>query len=226
MDLPVWQTMFDSVKDEDFTIISVAMDADIEAARKWIDEASPTYTVLIDQNHLLSSLYNMVNVPQAVWIDEHGKIVRPTETGGSIDILREFDPKIGGFPPQAIERSQAAKATYVDAVKDWAINGSDSQYVFDANTARAHLEPISNDVALAHAKFQLGRYLQTIGRQDEADCLFTESRDLHPDSWNIFRQTTEKTEIGIAAGDAFWTKVMSLGDDAYYKRIDMAGMSE
>ena len=46
------------------------MDSDIEAARIWVDEAKPTYPVLIDQQHVLSDLYNMVNVPQAVWIDE------------------------------------------------------------------------------------------------------------------------------------------------------------
>ena len=48
--------MFETVKSEDFIIVSVAMDADIEAARPWIEAASPDYITLIDQNHLLSSL--------------------------------------------------------------------------------------------------------------------------------------------------------------------------
>ena len=64
------------MENEDFIIVSVAMDANVEAARPWVEEAAPTYVTLIDQNHLLSSLYNMVNVPQAVWIDEHGRVVR------------------------------------------------------------------------------------------------------------------------------------------------------
>ena len=29
--MPGWQTMFDSVKNEDFMIVSVAMDGDVEA---------------------------------------------------------------------------------------------------------------------------------------------------------------------------------------------------
>ena len=34
----------------------------------------------------------MVNVPQAVWIDEAGRIVRPPETAGSTDHFRVMDP--------------------------------------------------------------------------------------------------------------------------------------
>lgn len=205
-------------------IVSVAMDSEIEAARPWVEEASPTYVTLIDQNHLLSSLYNMVNVPQAVWIDESGRIVRPTESGGSIDILREFDPEIGGFKPEAQERAQAAKATYLEAVKDWAVNGSASRFAFNPDEARAHVEPMGESAAEAHAWFRLGQYLMSQGRQDEADAVFADCRERHPDSWNIFRQTTEKMDTGIAAGEAFWGKVMSLGEKQYYKSVDMDGM--
>jgi hypothetical protein len=212
------------VAGEDFMIVSVAMDAQIEAARPWVEEASPSYVTLIDRHHLLSSLYNMVNVPQAVWIDEEGRIVRPTESGGSIDILREFDLQAGAFKPDAMERAGAAKAIYMEAVKDWVVNGAASRYVFSPQQAREHVAPLSGDVMLAHGKFQLGQYLASIGRQDEAERLFAECRDLHPDSWNIFRQTTEKTEIGIAAGEEFWGKVMALGEKQYYASVDMDGM--
>ena len=61
--------------------------------------------------------------------------------------------------------------------------------------------------------------------EDEANGVFAECRDLHPYSWNIFRQTSEKMDTGIAAGEAFWGKVMSLGDKEYYKTVDMPGMS-
>ncbi len=216
--------MFESVAAEDFMIISVAMDADIEAARPWVTEAAPSYVTLIDQHHLLSSLYNMVNVPQAVWIDEQGQMVRPVESGGSIDILREFDFEAGGFKPEAQARAGAAKAAYTEAVKDWAMHGANSKFVFTPEQARAHVSATSDDVMLAHAKFQLGQYLAAAGRTEEAEALFAECRVLHPDSWNIFRQTTEKTEIGIAAGEDFWNKVMALGDKQYYASVDMEGM--
>ncbi len=205
-------------------IVSVAMDSDVEAARPWVEEASPTFITLVDQEHRLSALYNMVNVPQAVWIDEAGRIVRPTESGGSIDILREFDPALGGFPEEAQARAGKAKATYLGAVRDWAINGSNSQFAFSPEEVQAHLEPMGADQAMAHTKFRLGFELAAQGKNEEAESVFAECRELHPDSWNIFRQTTEKLDIGIAAGEAFWEKVMSLGDKAYYKSIDMEGL--
>ena len=200
------------------------MDSDIEAARPWVEAANPTYVTLIDQSHRLSSLYNMVNVPQAVWIDEQGRVVRPTETGGSIDVLREFDMEKKAFQPGAMERAQVAKATYLDAVKDWAIHGAESRFAFDPDESRSHVKTASPDVMLAHAKFQLGQYLARHQRTEEAEALFAECRDLHPDSWNIFRQTAEKLETGIAGGEEFWEKVMALGDKEYYESIDMDGL--
>ena len=87
------------------------------------------------------------------------------------------------------------------------------------------VETMTDDMAMAHTKFQLGQYLLQNGREDEANEVFSECRDLHPYSWNIFRQTSEKMDTGIAAGEAFWGKVMSLGDKEYYKAVDMPGMS-
>ena len=51
------------------------MDSEADAARPWIEAAAPSYPALIDRNHRVAELYNMVNVPQAVWIDETGTIV-------------------------------------------------------------------------------------------------------------------------------------------------------
>ena len=216
--------MFETVKSEEFMIVSVAMDADVEAARPWIEAASPDYITLIDQNHLLSSLYNMVNVPQAVWIDETGRIVRPVETGGSLDILREYDSETGAFKPEAVERAKRAKSTYIDAVKDWAVKGSASAFLFDPDETRARVSAMSDDIAMAHANFQLGQFLKRNSRTDEADVIFAECRRLHPESWNIFRETTGRTNTGLAAGDAFWAKVRSLGEKQYYATVDMEGM--
>jgi hypothetical protein len=200
------------------------MDANIEAARPWVEEASPTFVTLIDQNHLLSSLYNMVNVPQAVWIDEQGRIVRPTESGGSIDILREFDFEAGAFKPEATERAASAKTTYLDAVKDWAVNGAASRFAFDPDAARSHVQVVSDAAMEAHAGFQLGQFLASQGRTEEAEAIFARCREQHPDSWNIFRETTVRMEGGIAAGEEFWNKVMSLGEKQYYASVDMDGM--
>ncbi len=36
--------------------------------------------MLIDVQHTVATLHNMVNVPTGVWFDETGRIVRPNET--------------------------------------------------------------------------------------------------------------------------------------------------
>ena len=65
----MWQKLYDELKDKNFIVIAVAMDARVDAARSWIEDAAPTYPAVIDRDHRLAELYNMVNVPQAVWID-------------------------------------------------------------------------------------------------------------------------------------------------------------
>ena len=79
--------MHDELGDSGLVVISVAVDR-AEDARSWIERASPTHPSLIDESHVLGELYNMVNVPTVVWIDEDGRIARPndvaftTEKGG------------------------------------------------------------------------------------------------------------------------------------------------
>ena len=59
-------------------IVAVAEESrGAEHARQWIEQAKAEYWCLIDAEHHVAELYGMVNVPQAVWIDETGHIVRP-----------------------------------------------------------------------------------------------------------------------------------------------------
>ena len=83
---------------------------------------------------------------------------------------------------------------------------------------------MTTKIATAHAKFQLGQHLKRNGRADEADAIFAECRELHPDSWNIYRETTGRTATGLAAGEEFWARAKGLGDKQYYVTIDMEGM--
>ena len=80
--MSVWQDLYSGLQEQNFIIIAVAMDSRADAARPWIEAAAPTYPALIDRDHRVAELYNMVNVPQAVWINEAGRIVRPAENAG------------------------------------------------------------------------------------------------------------------------------------------------
>ncbi len=86
-------------------------------ARPWIDQAKSDYWQLIDTEHRLEDLYNLVNVPQAIWIDEQGTIVRPPETAGSTDHFRRMDLKTRTMSPKDQEERLAARMAYMDAVR-------------------------------------------------------------------------------------------------------------
>ena len=80
--MPVWQVIYEELKkvNPNFEIISFAQDSGGESdAGPILDAANVTYTSVIDTNHHISALYNLVNVPSAVWVDEEGKIVRINE---------------------------------------------------------------------------------------------------------------------------------------------------
>lgn len=219
----MWQTVYDEMKDRGFTVIAVAMDTP-EAARPFIEGAKPTYVSLIDRSHRLSALYNMINVPEAVWIDEDGRIARPSENAGWYEGFRKRDRTTGVMPEDAAEITARAKRIYMDAVRDWAINGANSRHVLDTATARANLRRPNEDIARAHVHFRLASHLELSGQADEAREHFEEARRLHPDSWNIWRQSAEKNEQGFASGPKFWARVDALGERRYYEKVKIDGM--
>lgn len=220
----MWQTLYVDVKDLNFTVIAVAMDSRADAARPWIEAARPDYPVLIDREHLVAELYNMVNVPQAVWIDEHGKIVRPTENAGAFEGFRAMDRATRKLPEDVAAKVANAKSTYVAAVRDWVEKGAASEHVFDPARARAHVPAMREEVASAHASFRLGQFLLQNGRAAEAKVFLDEARAFHPESWNIWRQLAETNDMGLAAGPEFWARVEALGEKHYYLPVDMKGM--
>jgi tetratricopeptide (TPR) repeat protein len=222
----VWQKLYDGLQDRNFMIIAVAMDSRTDAARPWIEAVSPSYLSLLDTNHHVADLYNMVNVPQAVWIDDDGRIVRPPETAGAFEGFRALDRTSGKMPEEIAQKTANAKATYVAAVRDWVIKGTASEHAFDKAAARAHLALPGADIAQAHANFRLGQYLLRQGRESDAEACFGEAIRLHPQSWNIWRQTAQVNDTGLAAGPEFWARVDALGENKYYAAVDMVGMPD
>lgn len=218
----MWQTLFEDLKSHNFVVLAIAMDVP-EAARPWIDAAKPSFPCLIDSDHHVADLYNMINVPQAVWIDETGHMVRPPENAGAADTLRFRDPTTGVLPPDKLAERAHTKAVYVEAVRDWVMKGSASEYVLDDATARSRMRLPNDDVAVAHVHFRLGQCLMRAGKADEAARHFAEASRSHPDSWNIWRQAAAKDATGLAATSEFWDRVARLGDRPYYLPIKMKG---
>ena len=218
----MWQALFDELKDRDFVILAVAMDQP-DAARPWVEAAQPAYPCLIDRDHHVADLYGLVNVPQAIWIDESGRIVRPPETAGSTDGFRSMDRTRFTLPDEVVAERNRIKALYLDALRDWAQRGAQSRHALNEATVVARLKPAEPAIAIAHAHFRLGQHLLREGRTELAQEHFAQAIQLHPDSWNIWRQTAAKDARGLAAGPEFWARVDALGDRPYYDPVAIDG---
>jgi hypothetical protein len=222
----VWQRLVEEVGSDGFTVVAVALDSEPGAAQPWIEQAAPTYPCLIDREHRVAELYNLVNVPQAVWIDERGRIVRPPEVAGVYDTLNRIDAASQTIPQDVQANARASRLHYLSAIKDWVANGTASPYALSEEGVVARITRPDETVALAHANFRLGRYLMDAGRAEEARSFLDEARRLHPDSWAMWRQAADKLPNGIAAGPEFMARVRerALADKPYYAPVDMKGM--
>jgi len=212
----VWQRLYEELKDDGFVVITVAMDSrGTHAVRRPIRRAHPTHPSLIDTHHLVAELYNMVNVPQVVWIDEEGRIVRPTEVSGAALTLN-------------LARMRRLKRLYLDAIRDWVRNGRASVYAFDEQEARAHLPPFTDDIAWAHANFHLGRTLWQAGKREEGGRFLKRAVELNPDSWNFFRQMKNLEHVLASGGPDFFRRTRRFRYEGrpYYALPDMPGMKD
>ena len=218
----MWQRLYGELADTGFLPITVAMDSlGAEAAREWIEAANPAHPSLIDRGHVVSELYRMVNVPMAVWIDERGRVVRPAEYAGTNDAFRGQDRETGAWPEEAYREMRRARLVYLDALRDWARRGEDSEFAWSEEDARARLRPPTRETALANAHFRLGQHLHRSGRASEGARHLGEATRLDPGNWNIRRQAWNLEGAPVSE---FWAHVDALGEQRYSLPIDMPGL--
>lgn len=208
--MPGWQAIYQLLEDHNFEIVSVAQDTNgVKDAGPWITAAHPTYTALIDETHLVSKLYNMVNVPTGVWIDERGKIVRPNEVAFVDDRFKNF--------------SGLDSAPYLNALRDWVEKGNRSVYVMSEARLREKLTVTDTGVLLAAAEFALGESLYKSGHLTEAIPHFREAQRLNPKSWNYKRQAYALSDSKRDYGTTFMDEVNKAGGSkVYYTAPDLS----
>lgn len=244
--------IYDELKDQGLEFVTVALDTagrpavtakvrpDIASVpgvmqplRAWTPElwaqmATPTFACLIDQNHEVAELYGMINVPTAVWIDEHGIVVRPAEPAGVGDEYRAMDPVTFELPADKADRQITRRLQYVDALRDWVRHGADSRYALSSDEVRARLRRPSEQEVRAATHVRLGRHLYEAGHGDAARRHLEAAVDLSPDKWNFRRQSMVLDDgavgnLNIQPG--FWEAMEALGEDRYYPPINMEGIA-
>jgi len=211
--VPVWQQVFEEINDPNFVLICAAEDVGGEAvAGPIFDAANPTYTQVVDVDHIISSAFNFVNVPSSAWIDETGRIVRIDEgTYSKIHTISNGDQSI-----------EFGNDIYTPALKDWVANGSASKHVQSAETVAQNIRAHSFDQHKADAAFRLANLFREHGAAEQADRFWALARELNPDSVNFIRQDLTLTEEG-SAGETFMkmrVEYETEGKD-YYRPLDI-----
>jgi hypothetical protein len=150
-------------------VLTVAIDRSVDAARPSIEAAGATHPSLIDTEHRVADLYNMVNVPTTVWIDETGRIVRPQDVHFVSNDLASIT-KFHNRKPLA-------------ALRAW-VRGEAPAYAGDP---LSDLKLPTERDQEARAAFALAWHLAQTGRADAAERWFVRAGELAPHDFNIRR---------------------------------------
>ena len=179
-----------------------------EASRPFIEAAHPEHPVAARPEHRMDALFGVVNIPNVVWIDEQGLIVRPAEPGWPD--ARRLPPKMTetagvdaegqpgpdgpaaardpiGAAGHAHGRAGPATAT-PDAIRDWVEKRPASRYALTPAEVVARSQPRSPDLSAGAAHFELANHLWRTGQRDLAIDHFNEAHRLQPGNWTYKRQ--------------------------------------
>ena len=231
MDLPGWQALRKELYPTGLEIVTVALDANVDAARGVIEANPPEHPSLIDSRHALDALFGVVNVPSGIWIDEEGVIVRPPEPAFPAPSPLKDAQIPEGLPDQVREMLEEAKKIrtepelYVAAIRDWAELGSESRFALTPEEViqRSRLRPPEEGMAAAH--FELGEHLHRTGNTELAVKHWRESHRLQPDNWTYRRQAwtfADPTQGPTEEYQGYWLgDVRKIGAENYYPPLDM-----
>jgi len=210
----VWQALRQALHPKGFELVTVGLDAlGADGCRPFIEAAQPQHPSLIDAHHVLADAFGVTNIPQSIWIDEQGMIVRPAETAPA-------PPQPGGRPPradmpsetpqrfqeimaEAMKITQDAEA-YHAALRDWVERGAASRFALSPDEVIARSRPRDADVALGHAHFELACELERRGHHEAAIRHFREAHRLVPDSWTFRRQAWSLEQVVDGPLARFW----------------------
>lgn len=177
-ELAGWQKLQDELADTGLKLFSVALDADPEDSRPWIEAARPTYPVAVDTAHVTAERYGITNVPSVVWVDEDDRVVKP--------------PTIAPGDDQFVEFTKIESERHHELLRQWARTGE----LPDGAQVSAPERTDAEQLALAERR--LAAYLQRDGRADAARAHLAAAQELSPWDW-----TVRRGGIALTGGDPF-----------------------
>ncbi len=214
----MWQELREELHPKGLEVVTVALDVGgPEACVKYVDAASPAHPSLLDQAHVLDELLGVVNVPNGVWVDEEGMVVRPAEPAfpGRNPVMESFAsidtstlaPDVADMITE-VKKIRTDPDAYKAALLDWVDRGADSPYALSADEVVARSQPRSMDQA------------------DHAGAIvhWREAHRLFPDNWTYKRQAWN-FEDPVRQGptdkyDSCWIDdVKAIGAENYYPAV-------
>jgi len=203
----VWQALRTELHPLGVEIVTVSLElSGPEASRPFIDAAHPEHPSLLDPTHRMDALFGVVNIPNVIWIDENGVIVRPAEPGwpgetvypeSMRQMLAERARAVAEAPqsdapprPDLLKLLSGGqdRAAYPDAIRDWAHNGTSSLYAMSPDEVVAASQPRGMEQSRAAAHFELANHFWRSGQREAAIRHFNECHRLQPDNWTYKRQ--------------------------------------
>ena len=214
-------------------VVTVALDVEASEARPFIEQAHAAHPSLIDEAHLTVELFGFLNVPNGVWIDEDGMIVRPSEPAhpGSNPFTESFRTiDLSTLPPDIADVLREARKiksdpdVYVAMIDDWVAHGRESRYALTPDEVITRSDPRTSAEATAAAEFELGQYLHRAGDHAAAIPHWREAHRLYPDNWTYKRQSWNfedpMRQGHTDAYDGSWYEdIKQIGAENYYPEI-------
>ena len=158
-----------------------------EVLRPIVEAARPAHPSLLDDSHQMDALFGVTNIPQVLWIDEDGMIVRSAERGSPAPQPTE-DP-FAKWVFEIMARGTTHPEWYGDRVRDWAEKGPDSEWSVTPEAVIAASHPRTLAVSEAAAHFALAQHFWcTDGFSARALHHFERAHILQPENITYKRQ--------------------------------------